>query len=115
RAARPRPSRCCAGCWPCCNSHKSKSGGLSFKGVMSQSEDAIPFIQRIFRLAADRVGGHSQLGEHLGLTQAELAPYLRGEAMPPFRTLLSAVDLVVEQVNLADRPWQAVLASYQDN
>jgi len=35
------------------------------------------------------------------------------EAMPPFRTLPSAVDLVVEQVNLADRPWQAVLASYQ--
>jgi hypothetical protein len=57
----------------------------------------------------------SKSHRRLGLTQAALIPCLRGEAMPPFRTLLSAVDLVVEQVNLADRPWQAVLASYQDN
>jgi hypothetical protein len=80
---------------------------------MSQSRDPIPFVQRIFRLAADEVGGHSQLCGHLGLTPSELAPYLRGDAMPPFRTLLSAVDLVVEQVNLADRPWQSVLLAYQ--
>jgi hypothetical protein len=80
---------------------------------MSYPHDPIPFIQRIFRLAADRVGGRSQLGAHLGLTQPELDPYLRGEAIPPFTALLKAVDLVVEQVNLADRPWQSVLQAYQ--
>jgi hypothetical protein len=80
---------------------------------MSQSHEAIPFIQRIFRLAADRVGGTAKLGRHLGLAESELAPYLRGEAIPPFTTLLSTVDLVVEHVNLADRPWQSVLQAYQ--
>lgn len=80
---------------------------------MSYPHDPIPFIQRIFRLAANRVGGPSQLGAHLGLTQAELDPYLRGEAIPPFTALLKAVDLVVEEVNLADRPWQSVLQAYQ--
>lgn len=80
---------------------------------MSYPHDPIPFIQRIFRLAANRVGGPSQLGAHLGLTQSELDPYLRGEAIPPFTALLKAVDLVVEEVNLADRPWQSVLQAYQ--
>ena len=80
---------------------------------MSQHHDPVPFIQRIFRLAAGRVGGPSKLAGHLGLAESELAPYLRGEAMPPLRTLLSAVDLVVEQVNLAERPWQSVLHAYQ--
>lgn len=75
--------------------------------------EAIPFIQRVFRLAADRLGGTADLGHQLGLTQVELDPYLSGEAMPPFRTLLSAVELIVEQVNLADRPWQSVLQAYQ--
>jgi hypothetical protein len=80
---------------------------------MSQHHDAIASIRRLFRLAAERVGGPSQLRTRLGLTQAELGSYLRGEATPPLGTLLAAVDLVVEQVNLADRPWQAVLVSYQ--
>jgi hypothetical protein len=80
---------------------------------MSQHHDPIPYIQRIFRLAADRVGGPSHLGAHLGLTQSELDPYLRGEAIPPFPALLKALELIVEQVNLADRPWQSVLQAYQ--
>jgi hypothetical protein len=80
---------------------------------MSYPHDPIPFIQRIFRLAADQVGGAAALGQHIGMTDSELDPYLRGEAIPPFPALLKAVDLVVEQVNLADRPWQAVLQAYQ--
>ena len=80
---------------------------------MSQPHDAIPSIQRLFRLAAERVGGPSKLAAHLGLTQAELGSYLRGGATPPLHTLLAAVDLVVEQVNLADGPWQSVLLAYK--
>ena len=80
---------------------------------MSYPHDAAPFIQRIFRLAAERVGGAAELSRHIGMTQPELDPYLRGEAIPPFTALLKAVDLVIEQVNLADRPWQSVLQAYQ--
>jgi hypothetical protein len=80
---------------------------------MSPPHDAISFIQRIFCLAADRVGGAAALGRHIGMTHSELEPYLRGEAIPPFHALVKAVDLVVEQVNLADRPWQSVLQAYQ--
>ena len=80
---------------------------------MNYLHEAHPFIQRIFRLAADRVGGAAELSRHVGLSQSELDPYLRGEAIPPFQALLKAVDLVVEQVNLADRPWQSVLQAYQ--
>lgn len=80
---------------------------------MTYPQDAISFIQRIFSLAAQRVGGTAELGQHLGMTRSELEPYLRGEAIPPFPALLRAVDLIVEQVNLADRPWQTVLQAYQ--
>ena len=80
---------------------------------MSKNYDAIPFIQRIFRLASDRVGGTAKLGQHLGLSQAELRPYLLGEAIPPLHALLKAVELVIEHVNLAERPWQSVLQAYQ--
>ena len=80
---------------------------------MNKAHDAIPFIQRVFRLAADEVGGISRLSRHLGLTEPELTPYLRGEAMPPLPTLLATVELVVEQVNLAGRPWQSVLHAYE--
>jgi len=80
---------------------------------MSYSDDAISYIQRVFSLAAERVGGAAELGRHLGLTHSDLGPYLRGEAIPPFHVLLKAVDLIVDQVNLADRPWQAVLQLYQ--
>ena len=80
---------------------------------MTYPQDAISFIQRIFSLAAQRVGGTVELGQHLGMTPSELGFYLGGEGIPPFHTLLKAVDLVVEQVNLADRPWQTVLQAYQ--
>lgn len=80
---------------------------------MSHPHDPIPFIQRIFRLAADRAGGTAKLGQQLSLTPSELGRYMRGEAMPSFHVLLSTVDLVVDEINLAERPWQAVLRSYQ--
>ena len=80
---------------------------------MSKSHDAIAFIQRILQLAANEVGGTAKLGEHLDLTAAELGSYLRGEAIPPLQTLLRAVELVIEQVNLAEPPWQAVLRAYE--
>ena len=80
---------------------------------MNKAHEAMPFIQRVFRLAADEVGGTAKLCRHLGLTEPELRPYLSGEAMPPLPTLLAAVELVVEHVNLAERPWQSVLYAYE--
>jgi hypothetical protein len=40
----------------------------------------------------------SALGRHLGLTYAELRPYLAGEVIPPEQVLLQTVDLVIEDL-----------------
>jgi hypothetical protein len=61
-------------------------------------ENAI--VQRLFVLAAQRVGSASALGRHLGLTYSELSPYLTGEAIPPEEVLLRTVQQVTEDLKM---------------
>lgn len=57
-------------------------------------------VQRIFVRAAERMGSAAELGRHLGLSYAELRPYLYGQAMPPEQVLLRAVDVVIDELNI---------------
>jgi hypothetical protein len=63
-------------------------------------DESSAIVQRLFTVAAQRVGSASALGRHLGLTYAELRPYLAGEAMPPEQVLLRTVEVVMEDLPL---------------
>ena len=63
-------------------------------------DESNAIIQRLFALAAQRVGSAAALGRHLGLTYRELRPYLAGDAIPPECVLLRTVDLVVEDLKM---------------
>jgi hypothetical protein len=68
--------------------------------VWESVEASNAFVQRLFVLAAQRVGSALALGQHLGLTYSELRPYLTGEAMPPEEVFLRTVDLVIEDLKV---------------
>jgi hypothetical protein len=67
-----------------------------FRDPTEQSRTESVTIQRLFALAAQRVGGGPPLVQHLRITYSELRTYLAGEAMPPEEVLLRAVDLLIE-------------------
>jgi hypothetical protein len=72
--------------------------GLS-EGEMPGEEWAA-MVRRIFVRAAERLGSAAELGRHLGLSYAELRPYLYGQAMPPETILLRAVDIVIDELKV---------------
>ena len=51
-------------------------------------EEPYAIVQRLFEVAAQRVGSAAALGRHLGLSYAELKTYLAGEAIPSEEVLL---------------------------
>lgn len=55
-------------------------------------------VQRVFVRAAERLGSAAELGRHLGLSYAELRPYLYGQAIPPEQVLLRTLDLIVDDL-----------------
>ena len=76
-------------------------------------EESNAIVQRLFTLAAQRVGSAYALGRHLGLTYAEVQPYLAGEAIPPEELVLRTVDLVIEDLPIirgafSEQAWRAL-------
>lgn len=76
-------------------------------------EETNVIVQRLFVLAAQRVGSASALGRYLGLTYAELSPYLAGEAIPPEGVLLRTVDLVIDDLKtvrgaFSEQAWRSL-------
>lgn len=74
-------------------------------------EDLHAVVQRLFVLAAQRIGGASALAKALDLDASEIKRYLAGEAVPPEDVLLRAVDLVLEdlkglQVGISRETWR---------
>ena len=70
-------------------------------------------VQRLYALAAQRIGSAAALGRYLGLSYAELAPYLAGEAIPPEELLLRTVDLVIDDLPIlrsgfSEQAWRAL-------
>lgn len=68
----------------------------SFRNPTDRSWQESVTIQRLFALAAQRIGGRPALVQHLRITYSELRTYLSGEAMPPEEVLLRAVDLIIK-------------------
>lgn len=68
--------------------------------VWEGDEEPCAIVQRLFVLAAHRVGSAAALGRHLGLGYAEVRPYLTGKAVPPRKLLLRTVDLVSAELNV---------------
>ena len=76
-------------------------------------EEPNVIVQRLFVLAAQRVGSAAALGRHLGLTYSELSPYLTGETIPPEDVLLRTVDLVTEDLKMvkgafSEQAWRSL-------
>jgi hypothetical protein len=81
--------------------------------VRESEEESNGPVQRLFVLAAQRVGSASALGQHLGLTDSELRPYLAGEAIPPEEVLLRTADLAIEDLKMvksgfSEQAWRSL-------
>ena len=63
-------------------------------------EERGALVERLFVLAVHRVGSAAALARHLGLSYAELKPYLAGKALPPRETLWRVADLVAEDLKV---------------
>lgn len=77
-------------------------------------EESNAIVQRIFALAAQRVGSASALARHLGLGYGEISPYLGGKAIPPEDVLLRTVDLVIDDLKtvrsgFSEQAWRSLL------
>lgn len=72
----------------------------SFPDNVDKSRQESAIVQRLFALAAQRLGGGSALVQHLGVTYSELRTYLSGEAMPPQEVFLRTVELVGEDLKM---------------
>lgn len=76
-------------------------------------EETNVIVQRLFVLAAQRVGSAAALGRHLGLTYSELVPYLAGEAVPAEEVLLRTLDLVIDDLKtvkgtFSEQAWRSL-------
>ena len=76
-------------------------------------EESKAIVQRLFTLAAQRSGSASALGRTLGLSYAELQPYLAGEAIPPEHVLLRTVELVIDELKtirgtFSEQAWRSL-------
>ena len=76
-------------------------------------DESNAIVQRLFAMAAQRVGSAAALGRHLGLTYRQLRPYLAGEAVPPDEVLLRTVDLVIEDLKMvrsgfSEQAWRSL-------
>jgi hypothetical protein len=76
-------------------------------------DESAAIVQRLFELAARRVGSAYALGQYLGLSYRQVQPYLAGEAIPPEPVLLRTVELVIDDLKLirgsfSERAWQAL-------
>jgi hypothetical protein len=58
----------------------------------------LAIIRRIFTAATHKFGSAAHLAAHLGITSSELRTFLDGRAMPAEAVLLSAVDLLLEEL-----------------
>ena len=91
-------------------------GDMSIDGLPeadTPSEEWAVMVQRIFVRAAERVGSAAELGRRLGLSYAELRPYLYGQAMPPGHVLLRAADLIMDDLKTlkpmcSESTWRAL-------
>ena len=69
-------------------------------------------ILRLFSRAAAEVGSVRQLALRLGISYADVATYMQGNAVPPEPILLKAVELILDdlayfRVNFPDA-WQSL-------
>lgn len=76
-------------------------------------DESNAIVQRLFTVAAQRVGSVHALGRHLGLDYAELRPYLAGEVIPPEEVILRTVDLVIDDLPIirsafSEQAWRAL-------
>jgi len=55
-------------------------------------------ILRLFARAAHKVGSVRHLAIMLGVSYADVAAYMQGEAIPPEAVLLSAVELILDDL-----------------
>ena len=69
-------------------------------------------ILRLFARAAHKVGSVSRLAMMLGVSYADVAKYMQGEAIPPEAVLLRAVELILDDVahfrNLYPDAWESL-------
>jgi transcriptional regulator with XRE-family HTH domain len=70
-------------------------------------------IRRLFTRAAEREGSLAHLAQKLGIPFSELREYLRGETLPSEKVLLSAVQIILDELpairsQFSRSAWQAL-------